>query len=311
MTTLHTRLFGRFDVSLGEEPIDGADMRGKRWELFCYLLLRGRRPHHRDFLADQLWSFTDSPRTRKYLRQALWQLQGTFEDGPSGLDVPLLLVDVDWIQVNPEAPLLVDARQLEDTSEALRGIAGHEMDVAQASRAQAAVKLYRGDLLEGWYQSWCVLERERYKSMNLALLEKLISWAEITDQTELALALGQRLLQLDPAHERTHRRLMFLHHLTGDRTAAMRQFGMCVAALQCELQVDPEPATIELYDKVRASVVPRVDDGPVHRGASGLDAASVRLTIDRLRAALADATALADQLVESVEAGSQTPGGRP
>ena len=38
------------------------------------------------------------------------------------------------------------------------------------------------------------------------------------------LAYGARILHCDRARERTHRRLMRLHFLAGDRTAALRQY---------------------------------------------------------------------------------------
>jgi len=61
------------------------------------------------------------------------------------------------------------------------------------------------------------------------------------------------ILRLDRAHERTHRRLMRMHYLGGDRTAALRQYQRCLAALGEELGIRPSARTEALYARVAAS----------------------------------------------------------
>jgi hypothetical protein len=40
-----------------------------------------------------------------------------------------------------------------------------DLNEAQAQLLKDAVNLYCGDLLEGWYQDWCLFERERLQSI--------------------------------------------------------------------------------------------------------------------------------------------------
>ena len=61
---------------------------------------------------------------------------------------------------------------------------------------------------------------------------------------------AHRLLELDPAEERTYQRLMRLHALNGDRTRALQTYHECVARLQHELGVEPSPETLRLYEEV-------------------------------------------------------------
>ena len=122
----------------------------------------------------------------------------------------------------------------------------------QAQSLEKAVGLYKGDLLEGWYQDWCLYERERFRTMFLAMLDKLMSHAEAKGILEIGLELGERILRFDRARERTHWRIMRLHHLAGDRTAALRQYTRCVAILEKELGVQPSKRTTALYEQIRA-----------------------------------------------------------
>src|SRR4051794_36984630 len=77
--TLRVDLLGRLQIvrtaGSGEQSVSLGPPTRRAQELFCYLLLGGRRPHHREILAQQLWGAdgADCPsRGRKYLRQTLW-----------------------------------------------------------------------------------------------------------------------------------------------------------------------------------------------------------------------------------------------
>src|SRR5262245_57847964 len=126
-----------------------------------------------------------------------------------------------------------------------------EPDESGAEKLRYATRLYRGDLLEGCYEDWCLYERERLHSMYLIALNKLIEYCESHQKYEEGLDYGARILHYDPACERTHQHIMRLHYLSGNRSAAIRQYQRCVAALRQELGVSPTRCTIRLYEKIR------------------------------------------------------------
>jgi DNA-binding SARP family transcriptional activator len=116
---------------------------------------------------------------------------------------------------------------------------------------RAAIQLYDGDLLEGWYQDWCLAARERIQAKYLALLDKLMAASEHRGHYEAGILYGARILEIDRAREATHQRLMRLHYLSGDRTGALRQFARCRDALRDDLAVDPSRKTIALHEAIR------------------------------------------------------------
>jgi DNA-binding SARP family transcriptional activator len=67
---------------------------------------------------------------------------------------------------------------------------------------------------------------------------------------ELAIVYGKEILRHDQARERTHRRLMRLYYLKGDRTGALRQFMQCRDTLKDELDVEPSQRTISLLKRI-------------------------------------------------------------
>lgn len=242
-------LFGRFEAREGSHGSIRLDA-PKLQAMLSYLLLFRRRPHQREVLAAILWSGSPRERARKNLRQGLWQLQS--RTGPAGR--PLLLSGKDWVQVNQSAVWL-DVAELEAVFARLGGVPGERLTGAEALQVEAAAHLYRGDLLEGWKEEWCAFERRRLRTMNLALLEKLLAFNESAGRWEQGLAWGEHLLRLDRAHERAHRLMMLLWYRAGNRTAALRQFESCRSALAEELGVGPGRLTVDVYRQICADRV--------------------------------------------------------
>ena len=219
-------------------------------ELFSYLLLHRTRPHRREALTTLLWPDVPDVQSKRYLRKTVWQLQSALAQlTPPGAP-PILHADPDWLQVNGEADVWLDVAQFECAYRLAEDTAGEEMEPTTAARVEAAVELYRGDLLEGWYQEWVLFERERLERMYLSLLDKLISHCAAHGRYEAGISYGMRALRHDPARERTHRRLMRLHALAGNRSEALHQYAVCVDTLRRELDVAPSERTNALYHNI-------------------------------------------------------------
>jgi two-component SAPR family response regulator len=160
-------------------------------------------------------------------------------------------VEGEWLQLNREAGVWADVWQLEEAFSEIRGVQGAGVNEAQVQRLRRGVDLYRADLLEGWYSDWCHYERERLKTVYLAALDKLLAYCEAHGLFEEGLLYGERILAHDRAHERTHRRMMHLHQLAGDRTRALRQFDRCAVALREELAMEPSHSMLALREQIR------------------------------------------------------------
>ncbi len=223
----------------------------KAEELLCYLLLHRRQAYTREALACELWADTPAVQAKKYLRQCLWQLQHVL-DSPVADQAPLLQFDQEWVAIHEHASVSVDVLHFEQAFADVRDQPGAALSVQQAQAAQQAATCYQGELLSGWYQNWCLIERARYESMFVAMLDKLMDYCRVHHQFDQGIAYGMRLLRADYTHERTHRHLMRLYALAGDRTMALRQFELCAAALQKEYGVQPTNATLALFTQIRA-----------------------------------------------------------
>ena len=163
----------------------------------------------------------------------------------------LLVIDPEWVYLNPEAALWLDVAEFEAAYALAMGRSGETLPESTAADLETKVDLYRGDLLEGCYQDWCLFERERLLNVYLAMHDKLMGYYAAHEQYEAAMQHAACILRHDRARERTHQRLMQLYYLAGDRTAALRQYNQCVAALHEELGVKPSKKTTLLYEQMR------------------------------------------------------------
>jgi DNA-binding SARP family transcriptional activator len=256
-------------------------------------------------LANILWDDAHTDRPNRCLRKTLWQLRAALDSQSDHLSDYLLLVEPEWVQVNPEADLWLDVAAFEQAFNHVQGKPGKELDSRDVQTLQGAVDLYQGGLQESWYQDWYLYERERFQHMYLIMLDKLMDCCEAHGDYEAGLAYGTRILRYERARERTHRRLMRLHCLVGDRTAALRQYQRCVRALDEELDVKPAGRTLALYEQIRtdqlrtsppisveATAVPRI-------AASSLS--EVLRRWKKLQAILAEAQHQVKQGIQAVE----------
>jgi DNA-binding SARP family transcriptional activator len=259
-SALQIRLFGQVSVQRGGRPL--SDLSAKALELLCYLLLNRDRGHTREALAGVLWPEASDSLSKKYLRQTLWQLHSTLAgragDGQANAEA-LLTLDPGWVRVNPNAGWWLDVAAFEQAYSLCRDTLGQDLTDPQAQSLEAAVLLYRGDLIEAWYQDWCIYERDRLQLTYLAMLEQLMGHCEARQLYAKGVAYGQCILRYDPARESTHRELMRLYYRAGDRTNALRQFDRCAAAVAEQFNLDPSRETVALYHQVRTD---RVEDTP-------------------------------------------------
>lgn len=244
---LQVSLFGRLAIQVGSRSTTESFSHYKAVELLCYLLLHRTQAQVRETLATLLWSEASTQQSRKYLRKAIWQLQAALGEMDDEGARCLVSVEPEWIALNTRADVWLDVAIFEAAFEQTRATAGSALDARGAQLLRDAAALYRGDLLEGWYQDWCIFERERLQNQYFMMLDKLMLFCETNGECEAGIAYGAALLRYDRAHERTYRRLMRLHYLMGDRSAALQQYARCVAALERELGVPPSEQTTELY----------------------------------------------------------------
>ncbi|MGH7399501.1 MAG: BTAD domain-containing putative transcriptional regulator, partial [Candidatus Rokuibacteriota bacterium] len=107
--------------------------------------------------------------------------------------------------------------------------------------------------------------RARLRGLACDRLGQLVAARVAAGAVDDAIETARRLLTLDPANEDAHRLLMGLYARAGQRSAAVRQYDACVAALERHLGVTPGVETIRLRESLRGRQP--ADTGRLARGA--------------------------------------------
>jgi DNA-binding SARP family transcriptional activator len=203
---------------------------------------------------------------------ALWRVRGVVDPPADAAEPSPLRVSGTALGFNSDAAYWLDVEEFERLLRAVAPRPDGTLDEDDAQRLRSAIDLYAGDLLEDIYDDWCLYDRERLRLLYHGALERLMRFEEERSAWAAAIALGQRLLALDPLMEQVHREMMRCYVRRGSRAAALRQFESCARVLRAELDVDPMPETIDLYHPTGAGDLGlrnrRSVDAP-HRGCRG------------------------------------------
>ena len=233
---LEVRLLGQFDVRLDGQVVDIPSRPAQ--SLLAYLLLNAGTPHRRERLAGLLWPDASEGNARSNLRHAIWRLRRALGDRAD----QYLQADNFAVTFQAEREFWLDTAVLEQAQ------ADEPLEALLA-----AVGVYRGDLLPGFYAEWIDLARERlhtvFERQVQALLERLVQaqrWNEV-------LTWGERWIALGQAPEPAYRALMQAHSALGDLGSLAVVYQRCQTALHRDLGVEPSEQTRALYERLRRS----------------------------------------------------------
>lgn len=216
-------------------------LRKKDLALLAYLRLEGRHGHSRGALAGLLWGSSREANARHSLTQALVRLRARLGD----------VVQVGHGRVGCSATLPCDAASLQEAA------AAAEVD-------DVVLALCAGEFLAGFsagpgaeaFESWADGRRAHLRTVAVTVLDRLGADAEARGDRDRALAAGQRAVELDPASEPAHRRIMRAWNAQGHRVRALQHFDRLSAWLAAEFETDPEPETALLAEQLRSRAAP-------------------------------------------------------
>lgn len=238
MPRLSIQAFGQAVVS-----IDGRTLSLSEWqtqsvrELF-FFFLASTKPLTREQIGEALWGELYEPsklklrfknevyRLRRAVGQDVIQFKDVYYSFNRGLDYEY---DVEAFE-----SFLSRAKSATEPGEKIEYY-------------QRAVNLVRGPYLNDLYADWATQDRER---LRLAHLDALLALAELylkQAQPQTAIAVCQKILEIDPGNEAAYRVLMQVSHRLGDRAAITRYYQACSDELRQMFNLPPSRETEELY----------------------------------------------------------------
>jgi adenylate cyclase len=235
---IRLHLLGTVDLRRDAAEVRSVLSQPKRLALLAYLASATPRGFHsRETLLGLFWPESDQERARNSLRQALHQLRRSLGD-----DVLASRADRE-VGLEPAA-FWCDAAAFDEA--------------VDEGRWEDALKLYRGDLLPGFFiddapdaERWLDEERTRRRRAAVDAAWKLADQEEARGEWRAAALWAQRALGFAP-EETAIRRLMGLLQRAGEPAAALAAFAEFERRLDAEYGLAPSAETMRMVEQLRA-----------------------------------------------------------
>lgn len=301
MQPLRIHLFGRVRI-FNPESAEPARVTHNVQALLAYLMLHRQRSHSREVLAGLFWGDHPQERARGSMNTTLWRLRQVLEPAAASCGTTLLARTSGEITINPNSSYWLDVAAFEEQAVRVLHQPVETMPASDAAQLAAAVHLYTGELLEGFYDDWALHERARLHELYLSVLVRLMQYHAQHHAFQESLHWGQRVLHQDPLREEVQREMMRLYLADGQRTRALQSYEHYRHLLAAELGVAPMAETQALHTAILKAVVAQQKDvGAAVQSHHADVLATLRLALqsfDETRAHLQRVVELLEQTVE-------------
>lgn len=245
------RLLGALEIQRANELVNGFEST-KAQALLAYLVLQ-QQPIPRTTLVGLFWPDKSEQRGRNNLSVVVHNLSNLLPGAiqANRQQVGFACPPNCWVDAHKVAQLLA---------------------LGEPPALDAAVPLYRGELLAGLhldgcpeFETWLATERETWRQRIAVALGQLGDYCLETQEYERGRTYAARLLDLDPWNEHAHRQMMQLLAASGQRSTAIAQYERCRRLLAEELGIEPEAATTALYQQIAGDESPPAAGTPSAR----------------------------------------------
>jgi DNA-binding SARP family transcriptional activator len=245
MSAIELKFLGVPEIRLDDRPVVLA--RRASIGLLAYLTLT-KRAHPRETLATLLAGDTSEEHARKHLSNLLGDLRKHLGDCVQSTRQA--------VELNPEQRISVDVFDFQ------RLIGASAQDQSRATYGQAT-ELYRDEFLAGIaldsapdFDAWLLAQREELRQQYVASLRGVVEDNSRRGEWVAGIRAARKLIGAEPWLEEAHQQLMHMLAASGQRDAAMAQYFACRQVLREELDVEPQPETTALFERLRAVETP-------------------------------------------------------
>jgi LuxR family transcriptional regulator, maltose regulon positive regulatory protein len=218
-------------------------------DILCYIASRRHRRASKDVIIDTFWSEVDFEVVEKNFHPTISHIRKALNSNQPLKQNFLLYRDGDY-QLNQNFSYWIDTAEFDrllSEGEAARRAREFERCIQSY---ESAIKLYRGEFMQGSYDDWVEEQRTYYREQYLRMLESLAAVAQKTEDWQRSLDLAQQILHEDPFREDIHCMAMRAYSATGNRAAVKEQYEGLRRLLQKELGVEPVAETRRVYKEL-------------------------------------------------------------
>jgi LuxR family transcriptional regulator, maltose regulon positive regulatory protein len=218
-------------------------------DILCFIVAHRHRRAAKEVLVETFWGEAEATMAEKNFYPTISHIRRALNSRQPLKQNFLVFANGEY-QLNPEFAYAIDLEEFDHLvaeSEAARR-AGQTERYLRAY--DTAVKLYRGEFMQGCYGDWIEEQRTYYRTQYLHMLETLAMAAAQSRTWAQALQLAQQVLRDDPFREEMHCLVMRAQAALGNRAALKEQYEHLRKLLREELGVEPAARTRKTFKQL-------------------------------------------------------------
>jgi ATP/maltotriose-dependent transcriptional regulator MalT/DNA-binding SARP family transcriptional activator len=225
---------GRVRIRIGEQWIDGGDVRRKVLALLCFLMTKTDFSAGREEAVDALWPEQDPDGAMNSLNQTVYFLRRVFE--------PEYREDVSPGYIHQDGETIwLDRELIGSRSERCRGMVRALRDADTSTRVRELADEYVGRFaLDFAYDDWATTFRDALHASYLRVMEQAIRADIDAGRVVDGIGLAERVHEVDPDSEEIQIALVKLYRLARAFAAAAEKYEHYAATVR-ELGLEPVP----------------------------------------------------------------------
>lgn len=246
---LKTRFLGEPKIHVEGKDITNL-ISSKGIGILAYLLSQRRGTKiHREKISALFWSESDHKSAKYNLRYTLWSIKKILKDYDIKNNI-IVTTDKSYCFIDKEADLECDLENFKSMAEQILN--------GNFEGTENFIKVYNGKFLQGIQikdnrelDDWIIYQMEKLQRIYLGCLRKLSENFSNLGEYKKGIEYLEQILFMNPLDEETHRALIKLYYVSGNRVAAMKQYEKCRNILRDELNISPMEETTKLYKNIK------------------------------------------------------------
>ena len=234
------RSFGKMQVRFGSKVITGKEWKTQVVRDLFFFLLTQPEGVTKEEIGEVFWQEADQDTIKLRFKNTLYRLRRAI-----GKEV-VIYTDDDY-QFNKSIDYEYDADLFNQGIHLAEN--AHETDEKIAHYA-AAVAVYKGTFLPKLDYDWVLTHRASYQRLFLDACSSLTDLYIKKGLYQEAVKVTQRALEEDLINESIYRSSMLAYSAMNDRPAVIRVYEQCRNVLQKELEIEPSPQTVSLFNSL-------------------------------------------------------------
>ena len=232
--------------------VNGQEVSQERWvsakarDLLAYFVTTRGEKVPAEKIFDAIWG--EKERTsRTAFHTALSRLRNALKHEEANPRLILVEVGEYWLDL---ARFNIDVDEFDF---ALAKARASSNPTARVEWYERAVALYRGEYLQNMYYEWVFAERRRLTQSYLTALQELTTYHLSNQSPKQAVACIEKAIPLDLLNEDLYCLAMRAYAEVSDRTSVARTYMELQKLLRNELNTEPMPGTVSLYQELQKS----------------------------------------------------------